>query len=91
MHPVDKELIEGLVRRSRHPVNHYGTIDREEQNFFILHSWECLNSGIDLTECQFSGAFDAIVDDGLFFPEDWPDGPVRLLIDSYGYLNFEEE
>jgi hypothetical protein len=55
---VPTEDIERIVGASRHHTAHYGRAVSAEETVYILHSKECLNSGIDLRECQFSIALD---------------------------------
>jgi len=50
--------IERIVGVARHPKVHYGRAVSSERTVYILHSRECLESGIDLRECRFSIALD---------------------------------
>lgn len=73
--------IEAKVGVPRHPVLHHGRAASDEKTVYILHSQECLASGIDLRECAFSIALDHGILD-----EDWidhQDKPVALSIDSH--------
>lgn len=64
--------IEAIVGAKRHPTRHQGRLDRLSQTAYILHSQECLDSGIDLRLCGFSHALDVFgVDE-----QQWPEGPV---------------
>ena len=55
---VDPSRIEEIVGVKRHRQVHYGRAASEEQTFYILHSQECLDRGVDLRECLFSVALD---------------------------------
>lgn len=50
--------IEQIVGVARHRKAHYGRASSTEQVVYILHSKECLASGIDLRDCRFSVALD---------------------------------
>lgn len=53
---VPTDEIEGIVGAARHPTEHIGR--RVGQTFYILHSRECLDGGVDLRECVYSVALD---------------------------------
>lgn len=55
---VPAEDIERIVGVQRHPTQHYARAVSAEQTVYILHSHECLASGIDLRECRYSLALD---------------------------------
>lgn len=55
---VPADEIERLVGVERHPTVHYGHDAADARTFYILHSQQCLDSGIDLRECSFSTALD---------------------------------
>lgn len=55
---VPPEDIERLVGIERHETAHYGRASTEDQKFYILHSRECKDSGVDLRECRYSLALD---------------------------------
>ena len=55
---VDPSEIEELVGASRHPILHIGRADTSTGTFYILHSEQCLNSGVDLRRCRYSEALD---------------------------------
>ena len=76
---VDPVLIEELVGARRNVFVHIGRMRID--GFYILHSQECVGSGIDLRDCRFSLALDSGID-----PMDWPDRPVFLLFNEDGYL-----
>lgn len=50
--------IEGIVGAERHATEHLGRAVSVEQRLYILHSVECVESGIDLRDCEFSLALD---------------------------------
>ena len=50
--------IERIVGAERSQHDHIGRAVSEEQTVYILHSRDCLDSGIDLRECPFSVALD---------------------------------
>lgn len=54
--------IESIVGVSRHPTEHYARAVSAEEQVYILHSRECLDSGVDLRECKFSLALDLGLD-----------------------------
>lgn len=56
------DRIEGIVGALRHPSRHTGRAVSVEQRVYILHSQDCLDSGIDLRECPFSVALDEGID-----------------------------
>lgn len=77
-HLVDPAEIERLVGARRDPTTHLGRAVSEDENFYILHSQECLDSGIDLRDCMFSVALDAGIDSDTW--QRWQDQPVGLLV-----------
>lgn len=72
--PVDQ--IEAIVGAKRQTSFHLGCDSRSEEAFFILHSQDCKDSGIDLRECEFSLALDR----GIIPEEFRRDVPYRLRI-----------
>jgi hypothetical protein len=81
---VPTDEIEGIVGVSRHDSDHIGRAVTAKQKVYILHSKECLDSGIDLRECEFSVSLDR----GLAFIK-WEqslDVPVVLWISEDGRL-----
>lgn len=54
--PID--YIERIVGIKRDQRRHRGRAVSAEQVVYILHSQECLDSGIDLRDCPFSVALD---------------------------------
>lgn len=74
---VSADEIEGIVGVERHPVVHYGHDDPAARTFYILHSRQCLDTGIDLRRCSYSMAVDYHgVDPKLW--ERYPNRPVPL-------------
>jgi hypothetical protein len=65
---VPAESIESIVGAERHPNRHLARAVRAEQTVYILHSYDCLESGIDLRDCDFSRA----LDNGIR-PAEWPE------------------
>jgi hypothetical protein len=59
---VPREDIERIVGAARHESKHYARAVSSEQTVYILHSHKCLDSGIDLRECEFSVALDRGID-----------------------------
>ena len=75
---VPAEQIEAIVGASRHAAQHLGRAVSSEQVVYVLHSQRCLDSGIDLRDCEWSKALDVGID-----PADWrdfEDRPVALAI-----------
>ncbi|KJL45602.1 hypothetical protein [Microbacterium trichothecenolyticum] len=72
------ELTERIVGVPRHPTIHAGRAVSTEERVYILHSSECIDSGIDLRECRFSIALDEGIDMDLW--ERWQDHPVQLAV-----------
>ena len=56
---VNPAEIEQIVGAKRHPTRHIGRAIESEQTVYILHSRECVDSGINLRRCDFSLALDA--------------------------------
>jgi hypothetical protein len=73
---VPAEDIERIVGVARHRKAHYGRASSTEQVVYILHSKECLASGIDLTYCRFSVALDRGIDERRWLG--YEDVPVAL-------------
>ncbi len=55
---VDPTKIEQIVGAQRHPTEHLAKAITDTQIVYILHSQECLGSGIDLRECPYSKSLD---------------------------------
>lgn len=55
---VPSKDIERIVGAKRHPTQHLARAVSAEQTVYILHSQACLDSGIDLRECDYSLALD---------------------------------
>jgi hypothetical protein len=81
---VPTDEIERIVGVSRHDSDHIGRAVSDEQQVYILHSKECLDSGIDLRECEFSVALDLGINPLMWGP--WEDVPVVLALWSTGRL-----
>jgi hypothetical protein len=80
---VDSDKIEAIVGISRHPARHYARAVSAEQRVYILHSQECLDSGIDLRDCDYSRALDYYgIDPGCWVE----DQPVHVAISAEGEL-----
>lgn len=73
---VPADQIERIVGAARHPTHHIGRAVSAEQTFYILHSHECRDSGVDLRDCAYSAALDEGID-----PAEWTeDVPLSLAI-----------
>ena len=80
MSRVEKaDKIEGIVGTKRHPTMHYAKADSTEQRVYLLHSAECLASGIDLRDCSLSEALDVGID--LIVWAEYQDRPVVVSVD----------
>lgn len=55
---VPGEDIERIVGAKRDPQLHLARAVSAEQTVYILHSQECLDSGVDLRRCRYSLALD---------------------------------
>ena len=77
--PVDSERIEDIVGYPRRIYQHTGRAVSDEQTFYILHSYTCLDRYKDLTQCPYSKALDK----GVLF--DTADAPQLLRVES-GWL-----
>jgi hypothetical protein len=77
---VDPTEIERVVGANRHATEHLGRAVSSKQTVYILHSRECLDSGIDLRDCDYSLA----LDDGIDLDDWWDneDCAVVLGVDS---------
>ena len=73
---VDRSSIEEIVGAQRDQTEHLGRAVSTEQTVYILHSQQCLDSGIDLRECRYSAALDRGIN--LKVWEDLQDRPVVL-------------
>lgn len=70
--------IERIVGVKRDRLRHYARAVSYTQTVYVLHSRECLTSGVDLRECLFSLALDEGID-----VERWPeDEPVHVVIED---------
>ena len=59
---VDSSKVAGIVGTERGLDCHYGRAVSAEQKVYILHSYRCLASGIDLRDCVYSLALDNDID-----------------------------
>lgn len=73
---VPPDAIERIVGVQRHPTEHWARAVSKEETVYILHSAECLASGVDLRECHFSLA----LDNGIRRSEWVEDRPVAVVI-----------
>lgn len=55
---VPREDIERIVGSPREKSNHLARVVSARRTIYILHSQECLDSGIDLRDCPYSVALD---------------------------------
>ena len=76
---VPASKIEGIVGAERHPTEHIGRAVSSEQTVYILHSRECIDSGIDLRDCPFSVALD---DYGVWGGRDDESVVLRIVDDA---------
>jgi hypothetical protein len=79
--PAHIEQIVGVARDQR---LHIGRLITAEPAAYILHSQECVESGIDLRDCEYSLALDRGIGDFLW--DGFADVPVELAILSSGDL-----
>jgi hypothetical protein len=73
--------VEAIVGVQRHDTLHYGRADPREQVLHILHSRECVDSGIDLRQCPFSLALDVGAPTDVW--EGYENQPVELAITDH--------
>lgn len=59
---VPTSEIEQIVGARRHDHQHLGRGVSADQKVYILHSRRCLESGIDLRDCQYSKCLDSGID-----------------------------
>lgn len=55
---VPTSRIEDLVGATRHPTAHLGRAVSSVEYVYILHSAQCVESGVDLRQCEYSRALD---------------------------------
>ncbi|ATN90875.1 hypothetical protein SEA_LYSIDIOUS_70 [Gordonia phage Lysidious] len=70
--------IERIVGTPRHDTKHLARAVSATQTVFILHSRECIDSGIDLRRCRYSRALDHGIQEGLWSRH--CDTPVEIRI-----------
>lgn len=78
---VPTDQIESIVGARRHAWKHYARAVSAEQTVYILHSRTCLETGIDLRECEFSRALDRGID-----PKRWREGVALVVEVVHGQL-----
>lgn len=79
------DKIEAIVGAPRHQTEHLGRAVSAEQRVYVLHSHECVASGIDLRNCKYSRALDLGINP--YFWQGFEDQAVTLEIDAqYGRL-----
>lgn len=81
---VPADEIERIVGVERHPTHHYARAVSAEQRVYILHSFSCKNSGLDLRYCLFSQALDNGIDE--YDWSDMEDQPARVTITTHQQL-----
>ena len=74
------DKIENIVGALRHPTQHVARAVSAEQRVYVLHSEQCISSGIDLRKCAYSLALDEGIDLGEW--EGSEDQPVVIAIDD---------
>jgi hypothetical protein len=77
---VPTDQIEQQVGTLRNATHHIARANSAEETVYILHGRNCLDSGIDLRECEYSIALDQGID-----PDDWydhEDQPVYVKVDD---------
>lgn len=79
---VPTQDITRIVGIDRHPTVHYGRAMSSDQTMYVLHSQQCLDSGIDLRYCDFSSALDLGISIGYRGApwEGFEDTPVPLAL-----------
>lgn len=77
---VPPEDIEAIVGVSRRKAEHVGRLVSAEQRLYILHSQNCVDSGVDLRDCMFSVALDRGVDVDRWV--EFEDQPVKLWVSA---------
>lgn len=82
---VDPEIIETIVGAPRQQSIHLGKAVTENQMFYILHSVECVESGVDLRECRYSQTLAQYGVD-IFTWSMYLDRTVLLGIDAHGLV-----
>lgn len=86
---VPSEAIEQIVGAKRHAWKHQARAVSAEQAVYILHSRKCLDSGIDLRECEFSLALDKGINP-MHWREDTP-LVVEVLLGELRPIGFSRE
>jgi len=78
---VPEDQIEQIVGVPRHAADHIGrTVPGKPITVYILHSYDCLDTGIDLRDCPYSLA----LDNGIDLARWIQNIPARLaIVDDY--------
>lgn len=66
---IPAEVALAKVGAERSQVLHWGRGSEKDQTFYILHSIDCIESGIDLTTCPYSVALDNTDTISVFEPD----------------------
>ena len=81
---VDPSDIEAIVGRERDQSEHWGRSRPSDMSFYIMHSFDCLDSVIDLRDCEYSRGLDKSLDNDLWSAG--VRGPVQLEVIDDGKL-----
>lgn len=63
---IRANFVESIVGVMRHETKHFGRAVSAEGVMYILHSCECVRTGIDPRECAYSVALDLSIDPRLW-------------------------
>ncbi|MDQ1113971.1 hypothetical protein QE418_003419 [Microbacterium testaceum] len=74
----DSDVVEATVGTERREDEHLGRAVTAEERMYVLHSRQCIESGIDVRACAFSAALDRGIDERVW--RDHMDTPVVLAI-----------
>lgn len=77
---VATDQIETIVGARRHATGHLARAVSAEQTVYVLHSVQCLTSGVDLRLCEYSLALDRGIDADDW--HGWEDAPVVVDMDG---------
>ena len=64
---VPAETIEKIIGLPRMNSSHLGKLSSLTDMVYVMHSHECLDSGVDLRECEYSLALDKGLDMGVWY------------------------
>lgn len=84
---VPSDQIEKIVGVQRHQTRHYARAVSAEQMIYILHSRDCLDSGLDLRDCEFSLA----LDNGIGALTGCQDRPVFVAVEDDELVPVQED